>query len=70
MRDSRRRSMAKALSWRAVATVTTGVLVFAFTGRLDIALTVGLAEVAVKTVLYFGHERAWDRLQYGRGGKS
>ena len=60
------RSVVKALSWRAVATVTTAGLVFAFTGRFDLALTVGLFEAVTKMALYFVHERVWNKLEFGR----
>ena len=64
--ESAMRSVFKALSWRVLATVTTMLLVYAFTGRTDIAVTVGLLEAATKMVLYYSHERLWNRLDVGR----
>ena len=64
--ESTIRSFVKAISWRTIATLTTTVLVFVFTGRIDIAITVGGIEALVKSVLYFGHERAWNALKFGR----
>ena len=64
--ESSTRSVVKALSWRIVATLTTTGLVFAFTGRFDLALTVGVFEAVAKMALYFGHERLWNRLNFGR----
>ena len=60
------RSVVKALSWRVLATLTTAVLVFTFTRRLDIAVTVGILESIAKMFLYFAHERVWNRLGFGR----
>ena len=60
------RSVVKALSWRIVATLTTTGLVFAFTGRFDLAITVGVFEAVAKMALYFAHERLWNRLGFGR----
>ena len=60
------RSIVKALSWRVLATLTTALLVYAFTQRFDIAITVGLLEAGAKMVLYFAHERLWNRLRFGR----
>ena len=65
-KESSTRSVVKALSWRFVATLTTTMLVFAFTGRFDLAITVGLLEALVKMVLYFAHERVWNKLGFGR----
>lgn len=64
--DSRRRSIAKALSWRAVATLCTGAIVWALTGQWAAAVSVGSLDVVVKLLLYYAHERAWSGLSYGR----
>ena len=60
------RSIGKAISWRVLATFITASLVFVFTGRMDIALTVGVFEAIVKALFYFLHERAWNRISVGR----
>jgi len=65
-RESHARSVVKTVSWRVLATLTTAVLVFAFTGQLAIAALVGGVEALAKMVLYFVHERAWDKLTFGR----
>ena len=64
--ESATRSVFKALSWRVIATLTTTLLVYAFTGRTDVAVTVGLLEAGTKMVLYYFHERLWNRLNVGR----
>jgi uncharacterized membrane protein len=57
--DSRRRSLAKALSWRVVATLTTGIIAYLVTGKLEAAALIGGIEYLVKFVIYYAHERAW-----------
>ena len=64
--ESKARSVVKALSWRTIATLTTTVLVFVFTRRVDLAVTVGAVEAIAKIMLYFVHERVWDKLTFGR----
>ena len=64
--ESSFRSVVKALSWRIIATFTTTLLVLLFTGRLDVAVTVGALEAIAKMALYFAHERVWNRLDFGR----
>lgn len=66
--ESHARSLAKAISWRTLGTLTTSVLVFVMTGQLRIAIGVGLAEYVAKIVLYFVHERLWNLVKLGRGG--
>ena len=63
---SRMRSILKALSWRIVATVTTILIVFFFTGEIVLALSVGAVEVIAKIILYYLHERGWNRLSWGQ----
>jgi uncharacterized membrane protein len=64
------RSFAKAISWRVVATLTTMLLVFAFTGSLMISGGVGVAELVVKILVYYLHERVWNMVDFGREKKA
>lgn len=67
--DSPRRSVTKAISWRILATVITSVIVFLLTGKGDFAATVALADTSIKLLVYFGHERLWNRIPFGRTEK-
>ncbi|MEO0334862.1 MAG: adenylyl-sulfate kinase [Pseudomonadota bacterium] len=60
------RSVAKSISWRVLATLTTFSLVYIFTGQIETALTVGGLEVFVKMAVYYLHERGWNRISFGR----
>lgn len=64
--ETKSRSIVKALSWRTWATLTTAALVYIFTGKIALALTVGLLEVFAKMGLYFFHERLWQRIRFGK----
>jgi uncharacterized membrane protein len=64
------RSLAKAVSWRIVATITTMLLVFMFTGNLVVSGGVGLTEVISKIIIYYVHERVWNALSFGRVQKA
>jgi len=57
------------MTWRLLATLTTVSLVWLMTGTLELALSVGGLEFVAKLVLYFLHERAWQRLPWGRNAK-
>ena len=65
-KESHLRSVIKAFSWRFWATVTTMFLVYVFTGTIKIALTIGGLEVLLKMLIYFLHERAWDKIRFGK----
>ena len=64
--ESHKRSIAKTISWRVVATIITGTVTYFLTGRLDFAVTVGLADTLVKFFIYYAHERMWTRILYGK----
>ena len=57
--DSHIRSLAKALSWRIVATLTTATIAYFITGELDTAAMIGGIEFVLKFFIYYAHERAW-----------
>jgi len=65
-KDTNARSIVKTISWRILATVTTVTLVYIFIGDVSIALSVGGIEVFLKMLIYFLHERAWDKIKFGK----
>lgn len=60
------RSLTKALSWRVTGSIDTMLLSWLFTGDMAIAAAIGLTEVVTKMVLYYVHERVWNRIPLGR----
>ncbi len=67
--ETKKRSIAKALSWRFIATIITSTLALALTGRWEFAAAIGLADTAFKFFIYFAHERLWNRINFGREDK-
>jgi adenylylsulfate kinase len=65
-RETHVRSVVKTVSWRVIATATTSVIVWLLTHRFEFALLVGGLDTSAKLVLYFLHERAWDKSHFGR----
>ena len=53
------RHIAKTISWRIVGTLDTMFLSWVITGDLKVGMQIGLADVIIKMVLYYLHERAW-----------
>ena len=60
------RTVAKSISWRVFATLTTMTIVFIFTRRIMLSLGVGLAEVIAKIIFYYLHERIWNKISWGK----
>ena len=62
-RDQKRRSLAKTATWRITATIDTMLLAWFFTGSPMAAVTIGSLEIATKLVLYYLHERFWNKIR-------
>lgn len=52
-------SLAKAFSWRIVATLTTALIAYVITGEMDTAIMIGSIEFFLKIGIYYAHERIW-----------
>lgn len=67
--DSKKRHLAKTVSWRVVGTVDTMLLAWIITGNPVTGIQIGLAEVVTKMVLYYFHERTWYKIDFGLPGR-
>jgi len=65
LRESRKRHVAKTLTWRAIGTLDTMILSWIITGNPLIGLKIGVAELITKMILYYLHERVWYRINFG-----
>jgi|TARA_Y100000310_G_scaffold124950_2_gene123764 uncharacterized membrane protein len=65
MRENHSRSIAKAISWRVIATLTTAIIVFIYTGNLTLSIGIGSVEIVAKIILNYFHERAWNTISWG-----
>lgn len=66
---SKKRHIAKTITWRVIASVTTFFLAYLFfqddQDAISKASGVAIAEAAIKMVLYYFHERAWYKSDFG-----
>jgi uncharacterized membrane protein len=63
--DSRKRHIAKTITWRVIGSLDTMSLAWIITGNPLSGLKIGIAEVITKMALYYLHERTWYRLDFG-----
>ena len=63
--DSRKRHIAKTITWRVVGTLDTMILAWWISGDPFTGLKIGLIEVITKMILYYFHERIWYNFDYG-----
>ena len=64
--DTSKRSLLKTISWRVTGSAATFLIAFLLTGNFAMAGTIGVAQAIVNTVLYYLHERAWNKIPWGR----
>ena len=60
------RSVVKGVSWRFIATMVTALVVYVYSGELAAAAIVGSIDAVAKIVLFWGHERIWQQIHWGR----
>jgi adenylylsulfate kinase len=65
-KETHSRSVMKAASWRVLGSLTTAAIVFVVFRRWELALATGGIDALSKLVLYYAHERVWDRVHFGR----
>lgn len=64
--ESGLRSLVKAYSYRMCGTATTMVISYIVTGKIIVSLTIGASEIVVKPVIYWCHERVWNKVKWGK----
>ena len=63
--ESNKRSLAKAISWRIIASIVTSLIAYAFGLPAKAIGLVFFADLIIKFILYFFHERVWSKIKYG-----
>ena len=57
--------MFKAATWRAIASLTGAAIVVVMTGEIAHGGTFLAADVSLKMVFYYLHERGWEAVTWG-----
>lgn len=63
---TRLRSAAKAVTWRITGTADTFIISLLITKKPVVAASIASLEVLTKTILYYFHERVWNKVSWGR----
>ncbi len=64
--ESHIRSLIKGISWRITGTLDTVLVATFVTHDFSTALKIGAVEVFTKIALYYGHERVWQKIGWGK----
>lgn len=63
--DFPKRSLVKTISWRITGSTATFLIAYILTGNFAVAGVIGLTQMVSNTILYYIHERAWNKIQWG-----
>ena len=66
MSDTAGRSMVKTISWRLTGSGATFLISYLIAGDFAVAGTIAVIQLISNTVLYFLHERIWNKIGWGR----
>ena len=61
-----KRSLAKATTYRILSVSLTFLISFGITGKLSWATAIAGTEALTKMFLYYGHERIWNKITWGK----
>jgi uncharacterized membrane protein len=64
--SSKKRSLAKSLTWRIIAVVSTFVVGYVMSGSLAFAASLSVVSNLINFVLYYLHERVWLKVNWGK----
>lgn len=66
MSDTPKRSLAKTVSWRMTGSAATFAISYLILGNLGVSGTIAVIQLTFNTLLYFAHERLWDKIKWGQ----
>jgi uncharacterized membrane protein len=65
-KETHKRSIVKAVSWRIFGLVFTFTIAWLVTGSVKAGVTLGLIDFFVKIGTFYAHERVWQKIDWGR----
>ena len=60
--DTQKRTLAKTMTWRITASLTTFLIAWILTGDILVGASIGSIEAIAKIFLYYFHERIWTNI--------
>jgi len=60
------RSLVKTISWRITGSGATFAISYIVLGNFVMAGSIAIAQLTSNTILYFVHERLWNKIKWGK----
>ena len=67
--ESHLRSIVKATSYRIVGSLVTFLVAWVLTRQFELSAQIGILDTILKFGAFYGHERLWNRINFGREKK-
>jgi uncharacterized membrane protein len=64
--DAPLRSLVKTISWRLTGSSATFLIAYLLIGNFAVAGVIGVTQMITNTILYYFHERIWNRIRWGQ----
>lgn len=61
--DTKKRSLIKTITWRVTGSTATFLISYVVSGSFAAAGTIAMVQMVTNTILYYGHERVWNRVR-------
>jgi uncharacterized membrane protein len=65
MAETTTRSLVKTISWRLIGSSAVLLISYLLTVNFALAGSIALIQLISNTLLYFIHERLWNKIQWG-----
>ena len=62
--DTSTRSLVKTISWRITGSGATFAISYLVLGDFSVAGTIAITQVTLNTILYYVHERIWNKISW------
>lgn len=64
--ETNKRSIVKTITWRVTGSGATFLISFLISESIAMAGTIAITQLIANTVLYYIHERIWNKSNWGR----
>lgn len=65
-KETERRSIVKSATFRVIVVISDLVIIYVLTKRVVATIAITIVTNMASTTLYFLHERAWNRISWGK----
>ena len=66
MIETRKRSLVKSIIWRIICIAVSIITAYFLTFKIDLSVAIGTTYNAITMILYYFHERFWNKLEWGK----